>query len=211
MNKKFSTLLAGVALLGAMSANAAVNSNIVLSEGANSGLYQLENESGNYLSMGADGKLTVTQSANLTSDNLASTLWCVTVTEEGFGKEPIYDFLNKATGQYLTVTLDGLQGVPAANLFATTQGQVVAGGEIEGWAFSKVYASGVEENRPLYSYFTKDSVVAIHTANNQVGLKKMLATEVETLVSSNDLVTFSLKEANPMVLSARAINTIFGM
>ena len=211
MNKKFSTLLAGVALLGAMSANAAVNSNIVLSEGANSGLYQLENKSGNYLSMDADGKLTVTQSKKLTSDNLASTLWCVTVTEEGFGKEPIYDFLNKATGQYLTVTLDGLQGVSAADLFASTQGQVVAGGEIEGWAFSKVYASGVEEDRPLYSYFTKDSVVAIHTANNQVGLKKMLATEVETSVSSNDLVTFSLKEADPMVLSARAINTIFGM
>ena len=211
MNKKFSTLLAGVALFGAMSANAAVNPAIVLTEGANSGLYQLKNKSNNFLSMDADGKLTVTQSGDLDSENLANTLWCVTVTEEGFGKEPIYDFLNKATGQYLTVTLDGLEGVTAANLFGTTQGNVIAGGEIEGWAFSKVYASGVEEERPLYSYFTKDSVVAIHTANNQVGLKKMLATDVEGQVASNDLVHFTLTEANPIVLSATAINTIFGM
>ena len=211
MNKKFSTLLAGVALFGAMSANAAVNPAIVLTEGANSGLYQLKNKSNNFLSMDADGKLTVTQSGDLDSENLANTLWCVTVTEEGFGKEPIYDFLNKATGQYLTVTLDGLEGVTAANLFGTTQGNVIAGGEIEGWAFSKVYASGVEEERPLYSYFTKDAVVAIHTANNQVGLKKMLATDVEGQVASNDLVHFTLTEANPIVLSATAINTIFGM
>ena len=211
MNKKFSTLLAGVALFGAMSANAAVNPAIVLTEGANSGLYQLKNKSNNFLSMDADGKLTVTQSGDLDSENLANTLWCVTVTEEGFGKEPIYDFLNKATGQYLTVTLDGLEGVTAANLFGITQGNVIAGGEIEGWAFSKVYASGVEEERPLYSYFTKDSVVAIHTANNQVGLKKMLATDVESQVASNDLVHFTLTEANPIVLSATAINTIFGM
>ena len=209
MNKKFSTLLAGVALFGAMSANAAVNPAIVLTEGANSGLYQLKNKSNNFLSMDADGKLTVTQSGDLDSENLANTLWCVTVTEEGFGKEPIYDFLNKATGQYLTVTLDGLEGVTAANLFGITQGNVIAGGEIEGWAFSKVYASGVEEERPLYSYFTKDSVVAIHTANNQVGLKKMLATDVESQVASNDLVHFTLTEANPIVLSATAINTIF--
>ena len=56
MNKKFSTLLAGVALFGAMSANAAVNPAIVLTEGANSGLYQLKNKSNNLLSMDADGK-----------------------------------------------------------------------------------------------------------------------------------------------------------
>lgn len=38
MNKKFSTLLAGAALLGAVSANGAIK----LNEGANSGLYQLK-------------------------------------------------------------------------------------------------------------------------------------------------------------------------
>ena len=52
MNKKFSTLLAGAALLGAVSANAAVDTSIKLKEGLNSGLYQLvEPISGNVLSI----------------------------------------------------------------------------------------------------------------------------------------------------------------
>ena len=38
MNKKFSTLLAGAALLGAVTANGAVK----LNQGANNGLYQLK-------------------------------------------------------------------------------------------------------------------------------------------------------------------------
>lgn len=43
MNKKFSTLLAGAMLATAFSANA-LNSDIKLKEGANSGLYQLTAE-----------------------------------------------------------------------------------------------------------------------------------------------------------------------
>ena len=69
MNKKFSTLLAGVALLSAMSANAQTTpaQNVLptangaysigkLVEGANSGLFQLKDEaSGKVLSMDEDG------------------------------------------------------------------------------------------------------------------------------------------------------------
>ena len=48
MNKKFSTLLAGVALFGAMSANAqtSVNTDIKLKEGQNEELYQLKVDGG---------------------------------------------------------------------------------------------------------------------------------------------------------------------
>ena len=53
MNKKFSTLLAGAALLGAVSANAQTAAQPVkkLVEGANSGLYQLVTETGQVLTI----------------------------------------------------------------------------------------------------------------------------------------------------------------
>lgn len=43
--------------------------------------------------------------ATTESANLASTLWCVEVTEEGYGKAPIFDFTNKATGQRLDISM----------------------------------------------------------------------------------------------------------
>ena len=86
MNKKFSTLLAGVALLGATSVFAADNVTSLV-EGTNSGLYQLVVGDGTardqFLSVNADGKLVAVPS--IKADNVASTLWCVTVTEENKG------------------------------------------------------------------------------------------------------------------------------
>ena len=78
MNKKFSTLLAGVALLSAMSANAQTTpaQNVLptangaysigkLVEGANSGLFQLKDEaSGKVLSMDEDGVLSLVASSS---------------------------------------------------------------------------------------------------------------------------------------------------
>ena len=101
MNKKFSTLLAGVALLSAMSANAQTTpaQNVLptangaysigkLVEGANSGLFQLKDEaSGKVLSMDEDGVLSLVASSS-TSTGLANTLWCVTVSSENQGQAP---------------------------------------------------------------------------------------------------------------------------
>ena len=111
MNKKFSTLLAGVALLSAMSANAQTTpaQNVLptangaysigkLVEGANSGLFQLKDEaSGKVLSMDEDGVLSLVASSS-TSTGLANTLWCVTVSSENQGQAPKFDFMNKGTG-----------------------------------------------------------------------------------------------------------------
>ena len=93
MNKKFSTLLAGVALLGAMSANA--GNPVTSLQKTGNGLYQLK-AAGGVLAMTPEGALKL--EATTESANLASTLWCVEVTEEGYGKAPIFDFTNKATG-----------------------------------------------------------------------------------------------------------------
>ena len=70
MNKKFSTLLAGVALFGATSAFAGNNVPSLI-EGTNDGLYQLK--TGNrYLAVNEKGELVTVD--NVTADNVASTL-----------------------------------------------------------------------------------------------------------------------------------------
>ena len=98
MNKKFSTLLAGMALLSVMSVNAQTTPSRVdpetvlgqewrlggLKEGANSGLYQLKVMDGTtpaYLAMElnrgtGDYELRV-YSASEAKNNLEATLWCV--------------------------------------------------------------------------------------------------------------------------------------
>lgn len=77
MNKKFSTLLAGVALLGAMSANA--GNPVTSLQKTGNGLYQLK-AAGGVLAMTPEGALKL--EATTESANLASTLWCVEVTED---------------------------------------------------------------------------------------------------------------------------------
>ena len=82
MNKKFSTLLAGVALFGATSAFAGNNVPSLI-EGTNDGLYQLKTPGNLYLAVNPKGELVTVD--NVTADNVASTLWCTTVTVENQG------------------------------------------------------------------------------------------------------------------------------
>ena len=111
MNKKFSTFLAGVALLSAMSANAQNLASapvggdaakvVKLDEAARKGVYQIRDDKGQTLVI-ENGKYAFKTVSSLT--DLKASLWCVKVTEEGSGKEPIYDFFNKATGETLAVS-----------------------------------------------------------------------------------------------------------
>ena len=164
MNKKFSTLLAGVALFGATSAFAGNNVPSLI-EGTNDGLYQLKTRGNLYLAVNPKGELVTVD--NVTADNVASTLWCTTVTVENQGKAPIYDFVNKGAEALLSVTMDDF----AKNAMQTTKNSLV-GGEIAGWAFSGTYANALETNRPLYSYFQEDSVVGLVLEGTNVRLKK---------------------------------------
>ena len=97
MNKKFSTLLAGAALLGAVTANGAVK----LNQGANNGLYQLKAGSA-FLSI-TENSTTHEDEIKMVSHssaNLGGTMWCVTVDAENQGQNPKYDFTNKI-GKFL--------------------------------------------------------------------------------------------------------------
>ena len=200
MNKKFSTLLAGVALFGATSAFAGNNVPSLI-EGTNDGLYQLK--TGNlYLAVNTKGELVTVD--NVTADNVASTLWCTTVTVENQGKAPIYDFVNKGAEALLSVTMDDF----AKNAMETTKNSLV-GGEIAGWAFSGTYANALEPNRPLYSYFQEDSVVGLVLEGTNVRLKK--AGGKATDISGAKFATFTLVEADGIALNAKQINTKLGI
>ena len=201
MNKKFSTLLAGVALFGATSAFAGNNVPSFLIEGTNDGLYQLK--TGNrYLAVNEKGELVTVD--NVTADNVASTLWCTTVTVENQGKAPIYDFVNKGAEALLSVTMDDF----AKNAMQTTKNSFV-GGEIAGWAFSGTYANALEANRPLYSYFQEDSVVGLVLEGTNVRLKKAGGKAAD--ISGAKFATFTLVEADGIALNAKQINTKLGI
>ena len=201
MNKKFSTLLAGVALFGATSAFAGNNVPSLI-EGTNDGLYQLKTPSNLYLAVNAKGELVTVD--NVTADNVASTLWCTTVTVENQGKAPIYDFVNKGAEALLSVTMDDF----AKNAMQTTKNSLV-GGEIAGWAFSGTYANALEANRPLYSYFQEDSVVGLVLEGTNVRLKKAGGKAAD--ISGAKFATFTLVEADGIALNAKQINTKLGI
>ena len=201
MNKKFSTLLAGVALFGATSAFAGNNVPSLI-EGTNDGLYQLKTPGNLYLAVNAKGELVTVD--NVTADNVASTLWCTTVTVENQGKAPIYDFVNKGAEALLSVTMDDF----AKNAMQTTKNSLV-GGEIAGWAFSGTYANALETNRPLYSYFQEDSVVGLVVEGTNVRLKKAGGKAAD--ISGAKFATFTLVEADGIALNAKQINTKLGI
>ena len=175
MNKKFSTLLAGVALLGAMSANA--GDPVTSLKKTGNGLYQLKAADG-VLAMTPEGALRLEGST--TSANLASTLWCVEVTEEGFGKAPIFDFTNKATGQRLDIQYAGtlLEGLAGSTATYTDTDSTRVGGEISGWAFLSQYTSipsSEQAGKTLYSYFKTDSVIGLKANNANIQVVKEAA------------------------------------
>ena len=201
MIKKFSTLLAGVALFGATSAFAGNNVPSLI-EGTNDGLYQLKTPGNLYLAVNAKGELVTVD--NVTADNVASTLWCTTVTVENQGKAPIYDFVNKGAEALLSVTMDDF----AKNAMQTTKNSLV-GGEIAGWAFSGTYANALEANRPLYSYFQEDSVVGLVLEGTNVRLKKAGGKAAD--ISGAKFATFTLVEADGIALNAKQINTKLGI
>ena len=201
MNKKFSTLLAGVALFGATSAFAGNNVPSLI-EGTNDGLYQLKTPGNLYLAVNPKGELVTVD--NVTADNVASTLWCTTVTVENQGKAPIYDFVNKGAEALLSVTMDDF----AKNAMQTTKNSFV-GGEIAGWAFSGTYANALETNRPLYSYFQEDSVVGLVLEGTNVRLKKAGGKAAD--ISGAKFATFTLVEADGIALNAKQINTKLGI
>lgn len=204
MNKKFSTLLAGVALLGAISANAGTKVNGI--DVTKKHLYQLTTAAGS-LAMDMDGDLSITNAIN--SANLASTLWCVEVVSQELGKAPTFEFVNKLSGRRLDIQYAGTGLVGLAKEVASAP--VAVGGEIHGWAFSSQYKSGMNA-ASIYSAFSSDSVIGLAlNATNDVVVKKMGRTDAVNEAQNPTVLTkFELQTADAVILDAKEINTILG-
>ena len=209
MNKKFSTLLCASLLFS--SAFSAVNAIDLtdaavgvgatavakLDKAALSGVYQLR--VGTQVLVIEDGKY-VLKNVNDGFD-LQASLWCVQVTEEGQGKEPIYDFVNKATGEFLAISEEDVVGLQVGG---TTDAELSVGETFGGWAFSPEYKENLKGNMPLFTYQEADNVLLLVKGENG-GLK---AKKVKASVarSESERVQFTLFDAGTYVLSAAEIN-----
>ena len=209
MNKKFSTLLCASLLFS--SAFSAVNAIDLtdaavgvgatavakLDKAALSGVYQLR--VGTQVLVIEDGKY-VLKNVNDGFD-LQASLWCVQVTEEGQGKEPIYDFENKATGEFLAISEEDVVGLQVGE---KTKTNLSVGETFGGWAFSPEYKENLKGNMPLFTYQEADNVLLLVKGENG-GLK---AKKVKASVarSESERVQFTLYDAGTYVLSAAEIN-----
>ena len=209
MNKKFSTLLCASLLFS--SAFSAVNAVDLtgaavgvdatavakLDKAALSGVYQLR--VGTQVLVIEDGKY-VLKNVNDGFD-LQASLWCVQVTEEGQGKEPIYDFVNKATGEFLAISEEDVVGLQVGE---KTKTNLSVGETFGGWAFSPEYKENLKGNMPLFTYQEADNVLLLVKGENG-GLK---AKKVKASVarSESERVQFTLFDAGTYVLSAAEIN-----
>ena len=209
MNKKFSTLLCASLLFS--SAFSAVNAIDLtdaavgvgatavakLDKAALSGVYQLR--VGAQVLVIEDGKY-VLKNVNDGFD-LQASLWCVQVTEEGQGKEPIYDFVNKATGEFLAISEEDVVGLQVGE---KTKTNLSVGETFGGWAFSPEYKENLKGNMPLFTYQEADNVLLLVKGENG-GLK---AKKVKASVarSESERVQFTLFDAGTYVLSAAEIN-----
>ena len=209
MNKKFSTLLCASLLFS--SAFSAVNAIDLtdaavgvgatavakLDKAALSGVYQLR--VGTQVLVIEDGKY-VLKNVNDGFD-LQASLWCVQVTEEGQGKEPIYDFVNKATGEFLAISEEDVVGLQVGE---KTKTNLSVGETFGGWAFSPEYKENLKGNMPLFTYQEADNVLLLVKGENG-GLK---AKKVKASVarSESEGVQFTLFDAGTYVLSAAEIN-----
>ena len=240
MNKKFSTLLAGMALVAAVSANAQTsidvkNGKIDINTTAETlpkydkdtkgGLYQLRDANGQILMMQeVNGEYSlVAKNANDNDFVLKNTLWCVTTQPYSQGQAVKFDFMNKGTGMMLDIAMgDDLKSADGKKGYWW---KPIIGGEISGWAFSSVLNS-LEKNVPLYSHFSTDSVIGLLNDNgtikvakyalNDVKVDPAAATDVTDLSNpsaeaKNTFSGFTLYRAEDIVLDANQLNKIFDL
>ena len=211
MNKKFSTLLcASLLFSSAFSAvnaiddltDAAVGVGATavakLDKAALSGVYQLR--VGTQVLVIEDGKY-VLKNVNGGFD-LQASLWCVQVTEEGQGKEPIYDFVNKATGEFLAISEEDVVGLQVGG---TTDAELSVGETFGGWAFSPEYKENLKGNMPLYTYQEADNVLLL-VKGDKGGIKAKKVKASEARSNSTGGAQFTLYDAGTYVLSAAEIN-----
>ena len=237
MNKKFSTLAVAAMLASAFAVNAAPGDVVTqLAKGNNGKQYQLRavlpgGTDGGYLTLDKhDGALKLEENPSV----LGGSLWCVNVDVQDQGKNPIFDFTNKAYGSLLEVTVGGWDTsdwtpVPAGDsnpAYYVDKAQAHVGGEVRGWEFSPVlsgmfgkannatnkdaddFAKVVGYNGKVYSlnsYISSTQVATLIWDDNKIKVAVVNASDVAKL---NNRVKFFLQEAYSVDLTANQFNTI---
>ncbi|MDB8995675.1 DUF6383 domain-containing protein [Parabacteroides distasonis] len=182
MNKKISTLLAGVMLASAFSVNAAMENgkSYLLKSGSNYLSAETDKTSADY------GKL-VYGSLNTSdlSEVVAGTWKVSTKTTSG---AVVYTFVNKVTG--MTLAVDPTLAKTATNGLS---GDVTLGsGTVSEWAF--------DASNHMYSYFKSDSIVFF---DNTGALNKGKIADLSTaLAVTEDVIS------TPIPISADDLNTL---
>ena len=226
MNKKFSTLLcASLLVSSAFVANAAVDdlgpaSTAVAStelKGAGtyavpyfesatpSGVYQLECN-GKILAVVEDGDGYKYQMVKPGEVDLQYTLWCVTITEQvDRGQDPIFDFVNKATGAIFAFDDQNISSV---------------GNAYGGWAFSPTWKKdeGGLTKQMLYTEMEDSQVLALKakasdTPNRsdvygvKISREDAIAARAKVIANqASGYLELTIQDAGAYVLSAAEIN-----
>ena len=175
MNKKFSTLMAGLMLASAFSVNAQTASGKY-----EDGKYYVlgswdksNGKPGKILSVESDrnagasfGRLTLTNySAKL--EAVREALWKVTVTQEKLGDTPTYSFVNVATGQVLSVSTPKDKN----DIIGDNENVMISGGFME-W-YNGLSSTGISvSGNPMMSYLDKNEVVYLDINNNKLLVKR---------------------------------------
>ena len=144
MNKKFSTLMAGLMLASAFSVADAQTAK----SSYGNGKYYMLGDGTNYLSVestpGATyGELSMVSPTTWDLESTRQALWKVTVTSASQGNVPKYSFVNVATGMVLSLPTPGSNGDQIGQ--GTTEPLKISGGYME-WVngASNSYATGPE-------------------------------------------------------------------
>ena len=174
MNKKFSTLMAGLMLASAFSVASAETATTEYKDGK---YYLLGTTSGTdidkVLSVESDAKSTTSEYGELSlkaaPTNLEATreaLWKVTVIQEKFGDTPTYRFVNVATGQYLSVEIP-----EDANDQIGDNERVIITGKLMEW-YNGLNSTGITAGNNIMSYIDKNEVVYLAIENNKLVVKR---------------------------------------
>ena len=201
MNKKFSTLMAGLMLAFS-----------VASAQTPWGKY----ENGKYYMLGAVYNGTLEKYISVESDsnadygkldfvgaptNLEETreaLWKVTVTQESYGDTPKYSFVNVATGQVLSVAIPK----DDQDVIGDDEDVMISGGFMEWYNGLNSVDIDKRNGNKFMSYISKNEVVyLVKDANNKINVKRGTVADAETRGVSiipviADKVTLGAEELN---------------
>ena len=211
MNKKFSTLMAGLMLASAFSVNAQiVDTSSPYTNGAGSyqnGKYYLLGDGTDFLSVssntedGSYGKLNFVKANTNAVSGLKATreaLWKVTVTTGNVGDAPKFVFQNVATGLYLNISREDVDAASNDEL-----SDIVIAGAYQEW-YNGVATTGITDGSVLMSYTKADEVIYFTESNGKIVAK--LAKPSVAEADANKLKVEPYKAAIVKNLTADELN-----